>query len=178
MTLRATFAGLVLALAVAAAAPQAFAATFAVDLTLSYFSPAEPPPDPDFQGSFLTGQAQFFSQVISTFNTPLVPPGPPIDIGRRGRRQPHDPFPATRSLFRRRWPQSVLLPGGAVIGAEACPLGPPDVNACPPGPPIDNLNLLPAVQFGVFDANGPPVVQSGPIFAFDAPCRWATGRPP
>jgi hypothetical protein len=181
MTPRAALAGLALALS-AAAATQAQAAgpTYAIDLTLNYFSPAEPPPDPDFQGSFLTGQAQFFYQVVSTFNSPLLPPGPPVDIARLG---------VGDSFTIHFVPPGPCFVGGACnlffkfggaaagFGAEACPPGPPDVNACPPGPPVDNLNLLPAVQFGVFDANGLPAVQTGPIFAFDAPVQvgdWRT----
>ena len=171
MTPRAAFAGLALAFASAAASQaQAAVPAYAVDLTLNYFSAAEPPPDPDFQGSFLTGQVQFFDQVISTINTPLIPPGPPDDIGRL----------AVGESFTIHFlpPGPCFVGGGCTLffsfgGAPAGFLA----VAEPPGPPTDVAGLLPAVQFGVFDANGLPAVQRGPIYAFDDPVQvgdWET----
>ena len=143
------------------------AAHFTVDLTLTY----EPPPDPDFQGSFLTGQVQFFSQVISTFQFAVDPPGPPDDIGK---------LAAGDSFTINFLPPGPCFAGGGCnlffsFGGEAAGFV---AQAYPPGPPDDVAGLLPAVQFGLFDANGLPAVQSGPIFAFDAPVQVGdAGRP-
>ena len=171
MTLRAALAGLTLAIAALFAAPPAFAAVLAVDLTLSYFPASEPPPDPDFKGSVLTGSVEFGCLAVGAAATPLCPPGPPVDIGRV----------VVGDSFTTRF-----LPPGPCRDASVCTLfftfggaaaGFPAI-AIPPGPPDDGPpSVLPAVQFALFDANGLPAVQSGPIFAFDAPVQvgeWQT----
>jgi hypothetical protein len=177
MTPRAALTGIALALAGLAAAPQALAAahpTYSVDLTLTY----EPPPDPDFAASFLNGNLQFLYQVIEPFDTPLTPPGPPVDIGRLGVGDSFTiHFVPPGPCFNADACNLFFKFGGDAAGfpAKACPPGPPDDVACPPGPPIDTL--LPAVQFRIFDANGAPATSSGPIFAFDAPVQvgvWQT----
>ena len=180
MTLHAALVSLALASAAIAAAPPALASgvaqpTYAVDLTIDYFSAAELPPDPIFQGSFLTGNLQFWYQVISSdpaaAGAPLVPTGPQHDIGSVG---VGDSFSIHFS------------PPDPCFGAGSCNLffsfggdaaGFPAV-AFPPGPPTDGApDVLPAVQFGVFNTDGKPISSSGPIFAFDAPVQvgdWQT----
>jgi hypothetical protein len=182
MTLRAALASLTLTLAsaaIAAASPALASAvthpSYAVDLTLDYFSAAELPPDPIFQGSFLTGNIQFWYQLISSdpgaAGAPLVPTGPQHDIGVVGvgdsvsiHFSPPDP------CFRAGSCNLFFSFGGDAAGFPAV--------AESPGPPTDGApDVLPAVQFGVFNTDGKPISSSGPIFAFDAPVQvgdWQT----
>jgi hypothetical protein len=179
MILRTTLAALTLASVATAAAP-AFASTvgaghptYGVDLTLGYFTGGvEPPPDPDFGGSLLTGQVQFWYQINGAgVNSPLIPIASPQDIGK---------VMINGNLH------IALLPPDPCFNADACNLffsfggsaaGFPAF-AFPSGPPVDSPPaLLPAVQFGLFDGAGAPIQSSGPIWAFDAPIQvgeWTT----
>ena len=175
MTHRAAIAGLALGLAVAAAAPQAFAAPqLILDLRIDYFAGGEPGP-PIFPGSSLGGKVQFY---VAGLASPLFqfPPfllnGPPIDIGVVGIGQhfstrfiPPNPADIGRLGFSF---------GGLAAGFPAHAFAfPSDIPAVNPeidpiltvlqiGPPIDVL------------ATGPPIRTSGAIFAYDAPVQVGT----
>jgi|SRR5262249_8073229 len=73
--------GLAIAFLALALANAAGAAPVEIDLIISYFDATNPQPPPIFQGSQLTGFAQFFKPVVVDAGPGFLPEGPPIDIG-------------------------------------------------------------------------------------------------
>jgi hypothetical protein len=153
------FAALLALGLVAAAAPASASVAIPgnpvrVQLTIDY----EPPPDPDFQGLELTGQAQFW-----LINDGKVPDGPPVDIGHLEKGQ-------------------VFVNGNQPCGNVLCPSGfsfsghaggfvaLAFQDGVPPDPVVPPDPIIPLGKF----IPGNPVHASGPIFAWDAPVQVGT----
>jgi len=160
--------GLAIAFLALALANAAGAAPVEIDLIISYFDATNPQPPPIFQGSQLTGFAQFFKPVVVDAGPGFLPEGPPIDIGTL----------AIGHSF-----TTVFTPTDPCFGDGTCSLnfaflgtaaGFPAVALSPfATPPSEAPSPPPIIPIGTLSSQPtpPPIRLSGPIFAFDDPVQ-------